>query len=66
MTEPHQGWVDPEEFEKLKGLLEGFVARDWTELLTPAELVEHKANLQSVVDARAYAEAHAHEIWIGS
>jgi hypothetical protein len=67
MIESHQEWISPDEFEKLKELLEGVGVRDWTaELLTPEELAEHKANLQSIVDARAYAEAHAHEIWIGS
>jgi hypothetical protein len=50
MIESHQEWISPDEFEKLKELLEGVGVRDWTaELLTPEELAEHKANLQSIV-----------------
>jgi ADP-heptose:LPS heptosyltransferase len=34
-------------------------------LLSPEERAEYERCQQSVIDARRYAERHAHEIWIG-
>lgn len=34
-------------------------------LLPPEERAEYERCQQSVIDARAYAERHAHEYWIG-
>lgn len=34
-------------------------------LLPPEEQAEYKRCQQSVIDARRYAERHAHEHWIG-
>lgn len=39
------------------------LSQPWDTYLTPEERAEHQRALESVVEARAYAEAHAHE-WV--